>query len=53
LIKLLPYILFDKYIYILALEIASPGNQHCGNCIGTLSFNILLQGTKVCRKLFF
>jgi len=38
LIKLLPYILFEKYIYILALEMASPGNQHCASCIGTLSF---------------
>ena len=28
LIKLLPYILFEKYIHILALEMASPGNQH-------------------------
>jgi len=28
LIKLLPYILFEKYIYILALEMASPGNQY-------------------------
>jgi len=36
-IKLLPYILFEKYSYILALEMASPGNQHCANCIGTLS----------------
>jgi len=35
---LLPYILFEKYIYILALEMASPENQHCVNCIGTLSF---------------
>jgi len=26
LIKLLPYILFEKYIHILALEM--PGNQH-------------------------
>ena len=34
------YILFEKYIYILALEMASPGNQHCANCIGTLSFPI-------------
>jgi len=25
--KLLPYILFEKYIYILALKISSPGNQ--------------------------
>ena len=41
LIKLLPYILFDKYkFYILALEMASPGNQYCANCIGTLSFPI-------------
>jgi len=34
------YILFEKYICILALEMASPGNQHCANCIGTLSFPI-------------
>jgi len=40
LIKLLPNILFQKYIYILALEMASPVNQHCANCIGTLSFPI-------------
>jgi len=39
--KLLPYILFEKYIYILALEMASPGNQHCANCIGALSFLIV------------
>ena len=37
-IKLLPYILFFKYLYILALEPASPGNQRCASCIGTLSF---------------
>jgi len=40
LIKLLPYILVEKYIYILALEMASPWNAHCANCIGTLSFSI-------------
>ena len=34
------YILFEKYTYILALEMASPRNQHCANCIGTLSFII-------------
>jgi len=34
-----PYILLEKCIYILALEMASPGNQHCANCIGTLSLN--------------
>jgi len=38
--KLLPYILFEKYIHILALEMASSGNQHCDNCIGALSFTI-------------
>jgi len=37
LIKLLLHILFEKYIYFLALEMANPGNQHCANCIGTLS----------------
>ena len=40
LIQSLPHILFEKYIYILALEMASPGNQHCASCIGTLSFPI-------------
>ena len=25
---------------MLALEMASPENQHCANCIGTLSFLI-------------
>jgi len=39
---LLPYILFEKYIYILALEMASSWNQQSANasCIGTLSFPI-------------
>jgi len=32
-----PYILFEEYIYILASKMASPGNQRCANCIGTLS----------------
>jgi len=36
--KLLQYILFEKYINILALGMASAGNRHCANCIGTLSF---------------
>jgi len=36
--KLFPYILFEKCIYILALEMASPGYRHCASCIGTLSF---------------
>jgi len=38
--KLLPYILFEKHTYISALEMASPGNQHCANCVGTLSFPV-------------
>ena len=39
--KLLPYILFEEYIYILAPKMASPGNRHCANCIGTsLSFPV-------------
>jgi len=51
LIKLLQYILFEKYIYILALEIASPGKQHCANCIGTLSFPIIIAPATVARQL--
>jgi len=35
---LLPYILFEKYVNILALQVASPENRHCANCIGTLSY---------------
>jgi len=27
--KMLPYILFEKYMNIVALEMASPGNRHC------------------------
>jgi len=38
---------FEKYIYILAFEIASPWNQHCANCIGTLSFPII---NSLCNK---
>jgi len=40
LIKLLPYILLEKHLHILDLKMASPGNRHCANCIGTLSFPI-------------
>ena len=29
-----------KCIYILALEMAGPGNRHCANYIGTLSFSL-------------
>ena len=34
--KLLPCILLEKYVYILALEMAKPRNNHCANRIGTL-----------------
>jgi len=34
LIKLLPYILYENYIYILALEMATQGaGRHCASCI--------------------
>jgi len=39
-IKLLPYVLLEKYINIFALEMASPGNRHCASCISVLSFPI-------------
>jgi len=42
---LLPYILSEKYIHILALEMASPRNQHHANCIGALSFPIQVNMT--------
>jgi len=53
--KSIPYILFQKYINILALEMASPGNRHGAICIDTLSFAMnapcnwvdLLQGGSV------
>jgi len=41
---LLPHILFEKYIKILELGIASPDNQHCANCIGTLLFPMGAEG---------
>jgi len=43
LIKLLRYILFEKYINISALEMASRGNRHCVICIGAFSLPV---GTK-------
>ena len=33
-----PYILFEKYINILALDMASPEIWNCANYIGTLLF---------------
>jgi len=35
-LKLLPHILFQNFVNILALETASPGNRHCAYCIGAL-----------------
>jgi len=39
LIKKFVYLFEKFYIYrpTLTLEMASPGNRHCANCIGTLS----------------
>ena len=31
-------------LFVLALEMASQGNQHCVNCIGALSFPIRMTG---------
>jgi len=42
LMKLFSYILVEEYINSLALEMASPKNQHCDSCIGTLSFPITI-----------
>ena len=42
LIKLLLYILFEKCIDLLPLEMASRGNRRCANCTGTLSFPLSL-----------
>ena len=36
-----------KYIYILALEMANRGNQHCVKCIGTLWFSVLFSSLAV------
>jgi len=44
--ELFPYILYEKCIYILVLEMASSGNQHCVNYIGTLSFPMACQFIK-------
>jgi len=31
------FFVFEKYIYILALEMASAGNRHCARCVSALS----------------
>jgi len=38
--KIASVYLVEKDIYILSLKTASPGNLHCANCIGTLSFPV-------------
>ena len=38
--KIASYILFEKCINILALEMPSRENHHCANCIGALSFPV-------------
>jgi len=48
---LLPYILFQKYINILALAVACPGNRHCAKCIGTLSFPMQMSAHAQRRKI--
>jgi len=40
--KLLTYILYEKEIYISALEMASPGNRHSASCIAA-HFRFLFQ----------
>jgi len=37
---------------ILALEMASPENQHCAHCIGTLSFPIIGQANAMQGRLY-
>jgi len=51
--ELLSHILFQKYIYILALEMASPWNQHCASCIGTLSFRVKSDATFILLQHLF
>ena len=42
-----------KGIYILALKMASPGNQHCASCIGTLSFLVVMNApVYVCSRAY-
>jgi len=36
----LPKIMINDTVNIVALEMASPGNRHCANCIGTVSFPV-------------
>ena len=47
LIILLSCVLFEEYIDILVLEVASPGNRLCAICVGTLSFPIVSDMTQL------
>jgi len=50
--KLLPCILFEKCIRILALEeMASPGNQHCTNCVGARLFLVVREIQRFTRSV--
>jgi len=42
---------FIRKIYILALEMASPGNRHCAICIGALSFPIFWSALQLNRLM--
>ena len=48
--KLLPGILFEKCIDILASEMASPRNRHCANCIGALSFRVQMSSRQQVKR---
>jgi len=50
---MLSRVLFEKYIYILTLKMASPsGNQHYASCIGTLSFPVLhMEPEAICVRV--
>jgi len=53
-IKLLLYILLEKYIYILALKMTNPVNHHCANCIGALLLIFMLvrgSDARYCMKV--
>jgi len=46
------YFIWKIYLgYILALEMASPENQHCANCIGTSAFFVTVRAGTAYRKI--
>jgi len=52
-IKLLLYYFIEKFIHILALEMTSPGNQHCADCIGTLSYPVYEERSRLFPTAWF